>query len=110
MKNNRIIKYLSKLEVIGNRLPHPVSIFIIFLVALMIISHIFYMLGVTVKFEGINPETHQLEMLEYDIVSLLIPSSISHIFTSVVENFTSFVALGPVLVVMLGVGVAEKTG
>lgn len=110
MKDNKVVQYLSKLEVIGNRLPHPVSIFIIFLVALMIISHIFYLLGVTVKFEGINPETHQLEMLEYDIVSLLIPSSISYIFTSVVENFTSFVALGPVLVVMLGVGVAEKTG
>ena len=31
-------------------------------------------------------------------------------FTSVVENFTTFVALGPVLVAMIGVGVAEKSG
>ena len=31
-------------------------------------------------------------------------------FLNVVSNFTSLVALGPVLVAMLGVGVAEKSG
>src|SRR5699024_11485334 len=52
---------------------------------------------------------NKVESQTIHVISLLTSSGISHVFTNVVENFTSFVALGPVLVAMLGVGVAEKT-
>src|SRR5699024_11258047 len=48
--------------------------------------------------------------LTVNAVSLLVPEGIAYIFSNIVTNFTSFVALGPVLVAMIGVGVAEKSG
>src|SRR5699024_1677248 len=69
-----------------------------------------YLMGISVTFEGINNETLETEMLTVEAVSLLVPEGIAFIFSNVVTNFTSFVALGPVLVAMLGVGVAEKSG
>ncbi|XVK96929.1 AbgT family transporter [Staphylococcus nepalensis] len=110
MKNNKVTHYLSKIEYLGNKLPHPVTIFLIFTVILFILSHILYTLDITVDFKDINPDNNKVESQTIHVISLLTSSGISHVFTNVVENFTSFVALGPVLVAMLGVGVAEKTG
>lgn len=43
-------------------------------------------------------------------VSLMDGDGIRRIFTGLVDNFTSFAPLGVVLVAMIGVGVAEKSG
>src|SRR5699024_1392637 len=101
---------LNSIESIGNKLPHPVTIFLMFTLIVVVLSHILYVLDVRVSFTGVNNETGNREEMEVSAVSLLTSDGIAYIFTSVTENFTSFVALGPVLVAMLGVGVAEKSG
>lgn len=103
-------KLLNNIEYIGNKLPHPVTIFLLFTLLVIVISHILYVLDVSVSFTGVNSETGNREEMDVSAVSLLTGDGIAYIFTSVTENFTSFVALGPVLVAMLGVGVAEKSG
>ncbi|WP_017797976.1 AbgT family transporter [Oceanobacillus kimchii] len=107
---SKSIKALNTIEKLGNKLPHPVTIFILFTLIVISLSHILYLMGVSVSFEGVNNETMERETLSVEAISLLTPDGIAHMFSSVVGNFTSFVALGPVLVAMLGVGVAEKSG
>ncbi|WP_240377336.1 AbgT family transporter [Bacillus piscicola] len=109
-KPTMVIRALNFIEKRGNQLPHPVTIFVLFTLLVIVASHVLYLLEVSVQFEGINRETMEKEMLHVQTVSLLVPDGIRYMFTSVVHNFTSFVALGPVLVAMLGVGVAEKSG
>ncbi|MCZ2258520.1 AbgT family transporter [Sporosarcina sp. G11-34] len=110
IKNPKSIRLLNFIEEKGNKLPHPVTIFMIFTLMVIAASHILYLMGSGVRFEGVNNETGQIEMLTVKAVSLLVPEGIAYMFSNVVTNFTSFVALGPVLVAMLGVGVAEKSG
>lgn len=110
LKKPKSIRMLNFIEEKGNKLPHPVTIFMIFTLIVIAVSHILYLMGTGVKFEGVNNETGQIEMLTVKAVSLLVPEGIAYMFSNVVTNFTSFVALGPVLVAMLGVGVAEKSG
>lgn len=109
-KNNRMVKILNWIENTGNKLPHPVTIFALFTLAVVVLSHILYMMDVSVTYNGVNNETMEREMITVEAISLLVPDGIAYMFTSVVENFTTFVALGPVLVAMLGVGIAEKSG
>ncbi len=109
-KQSKSLRFLNFIEEKGNRLPHPVSIFVLFTFIVIVLSHIFYLMGTSVTFEGVNRETMETETQTVKIVSLLVPEGIAYMFSNVVSNFTSFVALGPVLVAMLGVGVAEKTG
>lgn len=109
-KPSKSVRLLNFIEEQGNKLPHPVTIFMIFTLIVIALSHIFYVMGTGVSFEGVNHETGQIEMLTVKAVSLLVPEGIAYMFSNVVANFTSFVALGPVLVAMLGVGVAEKSG
>ncbi|QUW22938.1 AbgT family transporter [Sporosarcina sp. Marseille-Q4063] len=110
LKKTKSIRLLNFIEEKGNKLPDPVTIFIIFTLLVIGISHVLYILGIGVSFEGVNNESGQIETLTVKSVSLLVPEGIAYMFSNVVKNFTSFVALGPVLVAMLGVGVAEKSG
>jgi aminobenzoyl-glutamate transport protein len=110
MKKTKSIRLLNFIEEKGNKLPDPVTIFIIFTFLVIGLSHVLYILGIGVSFEGVNSESGQIETLTVKAVSLLVPEGIAYMFSNVVKNFTSFVALGPVLVAMLGVGVAEKSG
>ena len=109
-QRKKSIRLLNFIEEKGNKLPDPVTIFIIFTLLVIGLSHVLYVMGTSVSFEGVNNETGQIETLTVKAVSLLVPEGIAYMFSNVVTNFTSFVALGPVLVAMLGVGVAEKSG
>ncbi len=100
-------RILDKVEVIGNKLPQPVTLFAILIVVVLLLSWIFS--GITVLRPGTGGDTG----VEADFIvveNLLTKEGIQRIFTSMVNVFATFPPLGLVLVVMLGIGVAEHTG
>lgn len=103
-------RLLDAVERVGNKVPHPVIIFVILMLIVIALSHVFYLLGVSVSYERINPETYELESLTAEARSLLTVDGIRFMFTSVVPNFMSFNAVGVIIVAMVGVGVAEAKG
>ncbi|SFI08624.1 aminobenzoyl-glutamate transport protein [Tindallia magadiensis] len=103
-------RFLDMVEVVGNRLPHPVTLFALFSLAVIVISFFAAQAGVSVTFERIVIGTGEMEEVVVTAVSLLSAEGIRRIFSEAVTNFTGFAPLGTVLVAMLGVGVAEGTG
>jgi aminobenzoyl-glutamate transport protein len=103
-------KILDAVERIGNSVPHPVVIFLILIVVIMALSHILYMLGASVSYQVINPETHKVETATTVGNSLLTSDGIRHIYTRIVPNFLGFSAVGLLIIAMIGVGVAEEAG
>src|SRR5215813_7945762 len=103
-------KLLDMVERVGNRVPHPVVIFVLLIGLVVLLSHLFYLLGASVTFQAINPETHALEQQTVSARSLLAADGIRFMYSRVIENFMSFTALGVIIVAMLGVGVAEAAG
>ncbi len=80
------------------------------MLGVVILSHVLASRGVSVTYEGIDRATNEIKEITVSVQSLLTPDGIRYIFESLITNFTSFAALGTVLVAMLGVGVAEGTG
>ena len=103
-------KFLDVVERVGNKVPHPVVIFVILIGIVIVLSHIFYMLGLSVSYDVINPETHEVEHTTTTARSLLTVDGIRFMFTGVVQNFMNFNAVGVIIVAMVGVGVAEAAG
>jgi aminobenzoyl-glutamate transport protein len=95
-------RVLNRVEIAGNKLPQPVTLFLILAAIVLVASWIFSMLGIS----AIHPGTQE----EIKAVNLLSAEGIRRIFTSMVKVFTDFPPLGLVLVVMIGIGVAERTG
>ncbi len=103
-------RFLAAIEWAGNKLPHPVTLFALFALGVIVISGIAAWFGVAVEdprpegFEGRSPDG----MIR--AVSLMDGAGLRRIVSEMVTNFTGFAPLGTVLVAMLGVGVAEKSG
>ncbi len=109
-KKSFLIKCLDGIEFIGNKLPHPVTLFAIFCVTIAIISAIAEAMGISVTGDLINRTTNEIERQTITAVSLLNGEGFKYIIENAVTNFTSFAPLGVVLVGMLGIGIAESSG
>lgn len=99
---------LNGIERIGNSLPNPIALFAIFALAIIVISAICAALGVSAT--GMLISGGELKETTVTVVSLLTRDGLKYMFTSAVNNFTTYAPLGMVLVAMLGVGVAEQSG
>ena len=109
-KRGAFARFLDGVEWLGNLLPHPVSLFALLALLIVLISGLFGALGVAV----VDPRPAGSPNVADDgmirAVSLMNGDGLRRIFTGLVDNFTGFAPLGVVLVAMLGVGVAEKSG
>lgn len=97
-----ILRSLDAVERVGNRLPQPVTLFVILVAIVLLGSLVAASMGVS----AVHPGTGD----EIGAVNLLTAPQIQRILTQMVKVFTDFPPLGLVLVVMLGIGVAEKSG
>ncbi|WP_294653950.1 AbgT family transporter [uncultured Fusobacterium sp.] len=109
-KKNWVLKALDVVERVGNGLPHPTTMFIIFTLILIAVSYVAAKMGVKVSYETYDNATKSLVTKETAVVNLLSPNSIRFMYTSVINNFTSFIALGTVFTIIMGVGVADGSG
>lgn len=100
LKNNRLERFLNKVEIVGNKLPDPVTLFVILCISVLFISYIAG--GV----EVINPATGE----SVKVVNLLSKPELQRVLMEYVPKFQAFPPLGMVVVVTLGAGVAEKSG
>jgi aminobenzoyl-glutamate transport protein len=100
--------FLGWIERTGNRLPDPVFIFFWLIGFLIVGSAIAAALGYSA--EHPSQRTEDGAPLIITAMSMLEPENIRRLWVDMPETFTSFHPLGYVLVVMLGAGVAERSG
>ena len=127
---------LGFIERVGNKVPHPVIIFLALIAIVIVASQIMYWFDVSVTAEIAEPQpvpveqdyvggsvepTEQFPPTEYyehyeirheevGINGLLTTDGIRFIFTSFVNNFANFTVVAVIFVAMIGVGVAEEAG
>jgi len=103
-------RFLDVVERVGNKVPHPVLIFVGLTLLVVLVSALLQGLGVSVTQTRINPETQEIEQTTVAARSLLSRDGIRFMYASVIPCFMSFTAVGLIIVAMIGVGVAEESG
>lgn len=100
---SRLIRVLDRFAAIGNALPDPVTLFLILCGVVIAASAIF---------AGVSEDIAQRDgsVRATTVQSLLSAVGLRWMFENAVANFVGFAPLGKVLVVMLGIGVAERSG
>lgn len=108
--SSQMQRFLRGVEWLGNLLPHPAILFVWMSVILLVASAILSMMGVSV----VDPRPEGAKGRGEDgmiyVVNLLNGDGIAKIVENLVSNFTGFIPLGTVLVALLGVGIAERSG
>lgn len=109
-KKNWFTHFLNGVEWLGNLLPHPVTLFALFCMGVILISGLAEWLNWQVA-DPRHPNTIAGNPTVFITpVSLMNAEGLRMIIANLVTNFTSFAPLGTVLVALLGVGVAEHSG
>jgi aminobenzoyl-glutamate transport protein len=131
-------RLLDLIERGGNKVPHPVLMFLYLIVGVAVLSAVLAVAGVSVTEEVVVPDPVQvtpgyyedstqpiiepappaadyeddyhLETVTIPIRSLLDTEGIRFIFTSFVPNFAGFGVIAVTFVALMGAGVAEKSG
>lgn len=93
---------LGAIERIGNKLPDPVSLFAILIVLVMLGSWLATALGVTAMHPGTGETIKSLNLFS--------AAQLQKLLLEMPQTFAAFPPLGTVLVVMLGIGIADKSG
>jgi aminobenzoyl-glutamate transport protein len=100
-------KSLDYIEVVGNKLPHPATLFALLALIVVIISWVTSLLSV----QAIHPiAAEDGSAVIIRVNSLISGDGFRWIYENIIHNFLKFPPLGYVLVVMVGIGVAEGSG
>ncbi len=129
-------RLLDGVERMGNKVPHPVMMFLYLILGVIVLSAVLSLLGVSVTEEIAVPVPLPAEAQLYEdtavpgiyttiapydedfeirtetiaIRSLLSVEGIRFLFTSFVPNFSGFAVVGITFIALLGAGVAEEAG
>jgi aminobenzoyl-glutamate transport protein len=134
----RMERMLDGIERVGNKVPHPAMLFVYLIVGVIVLSQILFFLNVKATYEVVAPPPRAVQESYYGggstkpnevaptqqepakdykvkkettkVAGLLTGDGVRFIFTSFVTNFQGFSALTLILVVMIGVGLAEEAG
>ena len=99
---------LGWVEKTGNKLPDPVFIFFYLIAALVVVSILCRLFGVSAVHPTLTDEAGAPVIIQAE--QLLSATNIQRLWVEMPATFTHFHPLGYVLVVMLGAGVAERSG
>ncbi|WP_297406608.1 AbgT family transporter [uncultured Cetobacterium sp.] len=101
-KINFIDKILDSFEKIGNKLPDSVTIFFILCLIILVVSFLCNKFNII----AIHPVTNDM----IQVNNLLSKENLKEILTEMIGVFQNYPPLGVVLVAMIGIGLAEKSG
>jgi aminobenzoyl-glutamate transport protein len=130
-----IARLLDFVEVAGNKVPHPVLMFLYLIIGVIVLSTVLALLGVSVTEEIVVPDDvtkppvyyedttypgvptgdtldtgYHLETVTIAIQPLISIEGIRFIFTTFVSNFAGFGVIAVTFIALMGAGVAEVGG
>jgi aminobenzoyl-glutamate transport protein len=103
-------RFIRGAERIGNLLPHPFTVFVILIGVVVATSVLLAKLGVAVSYLTIDPETGEEVANVVRVLSLAQKSIIQDTMQGFVNIYATFTPVGFVIIMILGVSIAEQTG
>ena len=103
-------RFIRWTERVGNLLPHPFTVFVILIGVVVACSVFLAKLGISVSYVTIDPETGEEVSNLVRVLSLAQRSVIQETMQDFVNIYATFTPVGFVIVMILGVSVAEQTG
>lgn len=89
---------------------HPIMSFIILIIITVILSGILGGIGLSATYNSVNTIRGDLDTTTVMTTSLLNLSGLKMIFRTTVSNFASFAPLTNLLIILIGIGIMDKSG
>ena len=103
-------KFLRTVEAVGNKMVQPMTMFGILCVIVVLLSWIGSMLGWSATGEMYNSASGMVEETTVSVYNLLSRDGITYMLSNFVNNVVTYSPLGVMLVIFLGIGLADGSG
>lgn len=102
---------INKLEKLKEKITlNPIMTFLILTLVAILLSGLLSWLGLESSYNRINANTGEYENVFVSITSLLNLSGMKYIFSNTLNNFVSFTPLSSLIIILIGIGIMEKSG
>jgi len=103
--------FIRGVERVGNKLPHPLTLFTILSIFILFLSYFMAKANVSVTYmEASKVGTEEVKETTVAVVNLLSRAELQTIMSDFVNTYIRFFPIGIVVVMMFGIGVAEQSG
>jgi len=89
---------------------HPIMTLIIMIIITIVLSGFLALLETQVAYSKINANYLEYISTSVSVKSLFSLSGLKYIFTNTVSNFVAFTPLSSLIIILIGIGVMEKSG
>ena len=88
----------------------PIFMFLSLTLVVLLLSFILSIFGVQAEYTTVNSYTNALQNNVVQVENMLSSSGLKYIVTNAVSNFANFEPLAMLIIVLMGIGVLEKSG
>ena len=89
---------------------HPIMTFMILIIITVLLSGVLSLFGVEATYSTVDTVTKSYNQELVAVESLFSLRGLKYIFSSTVTNFASFTPLSMLIIILIGIGVMEKSG
>ncbi len=89
---------------------HPIMSLVLLITIVILLSGILSLFGVQVTQRKVSPTSLEYTTSIVEVKSLMSIEGLKYIFTTTVSNFVSFAPLSSLIIILIGIGVMEKSG
>src|SRR5574344_2566407 len=89
---------------------HPIMTFLVLIIFTIILSGILSAVGLESTYKKVDTITGSYDQTLVTVESLFSLSGLKYIFSSTVSNFASFTPLSMLIIILIGIGIMEKSG
>ena len=88
----------------------PIMTFIIMTIIVIVLSGFLHLLNIQAEYSTVNTVSNEVVNNVVEVENLFSTSGIKHIVTSAVHGFVNFEPLATLIIILIGLGILEKTG
>ena len=88
----------------------PIFVFIIMTCIVIVLSFVLSLFNLQGEYSTVNSYTNTLQNNVIQVENLLSVQGVKYILTNTVENFVNFTPLSMLIIILIGIGVLEKSG
>lgn len=88
----------------------PIMTFIIMTIVVIVLSGFLHLLNIQAEYSTVNTVSNEAVNNVVEVQNLFSTSGIKHIVTSAVNGFVNFEPLATLIIILIGLGILEKTG
>lgn len=89
---------------------YPVFVFILLTFVVILLSFVFSLFDLQAEYSTVNSYTNTLQNNVVQVENLLSLEGVKYLLSNTVYNFVNFAPLGNLIIILIGIGVIEKTG